>query len=337
MAIPDTNTFSMQDVQNEFGTFVTNLTTAVFEGVGEGGFDVGYNPNSFGENNNMLNFRNYGNVSTGRRGFSRTIDNYATAGAACNGVDVLGFDNNTTVSYHTGIGTIPAVGDTVYLAANGNAKLYVSGRYWGAFSDRSYTSVTFRTNVSGVVQDVLTCAPPTPVCLLSTNRTVTSPSNIAEDNGKLNIYYTDKISTLQYSLNGAAFIDAPVQTNPSGAWTLTGFSPGSGTIDFKQLNNWPNCTRSLNYTIVAPSFTIVPTGVDTSVSSDITILGTNNNITTRVYTIGTPGSLVLTSTSNPVDLSSLSNGTYRVQVTQSSPNILFPGPTNNDYVTITLF
>ncbi len=336
MAIPDTNTFSMQDVQNEFGTFVTNLTTAVFEGVGEGGFDVGYNPNSFGENNNMLNFRNYGNVSTGRRGFSRTIDNYATAGAACNGVDVLGFDNNTTVSYHTGIGTIPAVGDTVYLAANGNAKLYVSGRYWGAFSDRSYTSVTFRTNVSGVVQDVLTCAPPTPVCLLSTNRTVTSPSNIAGNNGKLNIYYTDKISTLQYSLNGAAFIDAPVQTNPSGAWTLTGFSPGSGTIDFKQLNNWPNCTRSLNYTIAAPPFTIVPTGVDTSVSSDITILGTNNNITTRVYVFAT-GALALTSTSNPVDLSSLANTTYRVQVQQASPNILFPGPTSNDYVTIILF
>ena len=335
MAIPDTDTFSMQDVQNEFGAFVTNLATAVFEGVGEGGFDVGYNPNAFGENNNMLNFRNYGNVSTGRRGFSRTTNNYSSASGACNAVDVLG-QGTMTVSYHNGTGTIPANGDTVFLAATGSAKLFTSGRYWGCFSDRSYTSVTFRTNVNGVAQDVTTCAPTAPVCLLSTNRTVTSPSNIAEDNGKLNIYYTDKISTLQYSLNGAAFIDAPVQTNPSGAFTLTGFSPGSGAINFKQLNNWPNCTRSLNYTIVAPSFTIVPTGVDTSVSSDITILGTNNNITTRVYSFAT-GALALTSTSNPVDLSSLANNTYRVQVTQASPNILFPGPTSNDYVTITLF
>ena len=336
MAIPDTNTFTLQQVVNEVGPPVGDTLVDSFNESNNLLFDVGYNPNSFGTKNNMLNFRNYGNVSLGRKGFSRTIDDYPTAGAACNGVDVLGFDNNTTVSYHTGTGTIPAVGDTVFLASTGSAKLFVSGRYWGAFSDRSYTSVTFRTNNAGVVQDVVTCAPPTPVCLLSTNRTVTSPSNIAEDNGKLNIYYTDKISTLQYSLNGAAFIDAPVQTNPSGAWTLTGFSPGSGTIDFKQLNNWPNCTRSLNYTIAAPPFTIVPTGVDTSVSSDITILGTNNNITTRVYVFAT-GALALTSTSNPVDLSSLANTTYRVQVQQASPNILFPGPTSNDYVTITLF
>jgi len=336
MAIPDTNTFTLQQVVNEIGPPVGDTLVDSFNESNNLLFDVGYNPNSFGTKNNMLNFRNYGNVSLGRKGFSRTTANYPTAGAACNGVDVLGFDNNTTVSYHTGIGTIPAVGDTVFIASTGSAKLFTSGRYWGAFSDRSYTSVTFRTNNAGVVQDVVTCAPPTPVCLLSTNRTVTSPSNIAEDNGKLNIYYTDKISTLQYSLDGAAFIDAPVQTNPSGAWTLTGFSPGSGTIDFKQLNNWPNCTRSLNYTIAAPPFTIVPTGVDTSVSSDITILGTNNNITTRVYVFAT-GALALTSTSNPVDLSSLANSTYRVQVTQASPNILFPGPTSNDYVTIALF
>ena len=137
MAIPDTNTFSMQDVQNEFGAFVTNLATAVFEGVGEGGFDVGYNPNSFGENNNMLNFRNYGNVSTGRRGFSRTTNSYSTAGGACNAVDVLG-QGTMTVSYHNGTGTIPANGDTVFLAANGSAKLFTSGKYWG-YSDNTFS------------------------------------------------------------------------------------------------------------------------------------------------------------------------------------------------------
>jgi len=61
MAIPNTITFSLQDVTNEiYGDANTgrNLSTC-FTDANSSDFDSDYNPNADGTNNNLLNFRNY--------------------------------------------------------------------------------------------------------------------------------------------------------------------------------------------------------------------------------------------------------------------------------------
>jgi len=60
MAVPDTDTFSLQDVITELGLAPDEGLVECFEEAIAGSFDSNYNPNADGTNNNLLNFRNYG-------------------------------------------------------------------------------------------------------------------------------------------------------------------------------------------------------------------------------------------------------------------------------------
>ena len=64
MAIPDTDTFSLQDVITEFGLASGDGLFECFEEAVAGSFDPSHNPNADGTDNNLLNFRNYGAGNT---------------------------------------------------------------------------------------------------------------------------------------------------------------------------------------------------------------------------------------------------------------------------------
>ena len=60
MAVPDTNTFNLRNVTDEFGLEDGDGLQDCFNDASSGSFDSSHNPNSDGTNNNLLNFRNYG-------------------------------------------------------------------------------------------------------------------------------------------------------------------------------------------------------------------------------------------------------------------------------------
>ena len=60
MAVPDTNTFNLRNVTDEFGLENGDGLIDCFNDASAGDFDSSHNPNSDGTNNNLLNFRNYG-------------------------------------------------------------------------------------------------------------------------------------------------------------------------------------------------------------------------------------------------------------------------------------
>ena len=64
MAVPDTNTFNLRDVTDEFGLGDGDSLQDCFNDSSAGDFDSDYNPNFFGTSNNLLNFRNYGGTES---------------------------------------------------------------------------------------------------------------------------------------------------------------------------------------------------------------------------------------------------------------------------------
>ena len=112
MAVPNTTTFSMQDVDTEIDppTSTPSLTQLITSANSIGEWDSDYS----GSKNSLLNFRNYG--ATSRTMF--TIDNsysYGNASSACS----LGTGTTLRDLWHTGSGTYPIVGDTIYQQATG--------------------------------------------------------------------------------------------------------------------------------------------------------------------------------------------------------------------------
>ena len=64
MAVPDTNTFNLINVTDEFGLGDGDSLQDCFNDSSAGDFDDDYNPNFFGTSNNLLNFRNYGGTES---------------------------------------------------------------------------------------------------------------------------------------------------------------------------------------------------------------------------------------------------------------------------------
>ena len=59
MGVPNTNTFDLRDVTDEFGLGSGDSLQDCFDDSSSGDFDPNHNPNSDGSSNNLLNFRNY--------------------------------------------------------------------------------------------------------------------------------------------------------------------------------------------------------------------------------------------------------------------------------------
>jgi len=112
MAVPDTDTFSLQDVSDEFSKIdpqpvdlercFTNATASQFDPAYEGSKD------------RLSNFRNYNgaNILTS---FSSTLGN-------SNQTTACGLAKNQTY-YHDGVNALPAIGDNVYSDSAGTTGL----------------------------------------------------------------------------------------------------------------------------------------------------------------------------------------------------------------------
>jgi len=86
MAVPNTSTFSLQDVANEFGLGGGDGLQECFDDSDDSEFDSSYNPNSDGTDNNLLNFRNYGGTLPVN---SYVIRKGLTSSAACAGTSFI--------------------------------------------------------------------------------------------------------------------------------------------------------------------------------------------------------------------------------------------------------
>ena len=325
MAVPDTNTFNLINVTDEFGLGSGDSLQDCFNDSSAGDFITSFNPNAFGLNNNLLNFRGYDGSDGSLTPFIYTEYNYAAESSACAAIDPI-LLAGMKLGYHDGSSSPLAVGDQVYeivtwpdtyQALTGGGQ----GQYWGG--SRNYTAQTFKADSSGVVTYVNNCAY-TGCGLLLLTVTTTKPYNIAANNGTLKVDYNFLAGTLQYNLNGGSWI-TPTQTVNSGSFTLTGFSPGNGTIYFRTFGAWPGCSVSRNYTVENANFFLSPGTVYKSVDPNFSVIGTTGTISTRVVS-NTTGGTALTTTANPINVNGLAVQSlgYSVYVTQSSPFVIYP-------------
>ena len=324
MAVPDTNTFNLINVTDALGLGSGDSLQDCFNDSSTGDFIESFNPNAWGLNNNLLNFRGYDGSSSSLTSFVYTASNYTFEGSACGAIDPI-LLVGMTIGLHNGSSANPVVGDQVYeYTTFPNTQPLTGGgqsKYWGS-AGGDYTAQTFKANSSGVVTYVNPCAY-TGCGILSLAVTADYPTNIAGDNGTLKIDYNFLQGTLQYNLNGGSWI-TPTQTVNSGSFTLTGFSPGSGIIYFRTFGAWPGCSFSRNYTI-EDRFFLNPATVYKSVDPNFSVIGTTGTISTRVAS-NTTGGTALTTTANPINVSGLpvqSLG-YSVYVTQTNPSVTYP-------------
>ncbi len=142
MAVPDTNTFTLQDVVTEVNPTTDDLVDCFADAVASK-FDSNYS----GSKNSLLNFRNYGAVTLTT--FHLTV-NTPKSSFAC-----YGTANN--VAYHNGgSNTIAAVGDTVYSNSAGTTT-YPAGTYGQTFYSGGYVGSRIVVNSSGVVTAYYLC------------------------------------------------------------------------------------------------------------------------------------------------------------------------------------
>jgi len=142
MAVPDTNTFTLQNVVTEVNPTTDDLVDCFADAVASK-FDSNYS----GSKNSLLNFRNYGAVTLTT--FHLTV-NTPKSTFAC-----YGTANN--VAYHDGDpNTIAAVGDTVYSDSAGTTT-YAAGTYGQTFYSGGYVGSRIVVDSSGVVTAYYLC------------------------------------------------------------------------------------------------------------------------------------------------------------------------------------
>jgi len=142
MAVPDTTTFTLQDVVTEVNPTTDDLVDCFADAVASK-FDSNYS----GSKNSLLNFRNYGAVTLTT--FHLTV-NTPKSSFAC-----YGTANN--VAYHDGAAnTIAAVGDTIYSNSAGTTT-YPAGTYGQTFYSGGYVGSRIVVNSSGVVTAYYLC------------------------------------------------------------------------------------------------------------------------------------------------------------------------------------
>jgi hypothetical protein len=111
MGVPDTTTFTLQDVVDEVNPTTDDLVDC-FDDAVAGDFDSSYGP---GDESNLLQFRNYGAGS-----LTSFLGSVWTTGNLC------GQTMNITY-YHNGSGTNPVVGDIVYTDSGGTSPYQYDG------------------------------------------------------------------------------------------------------------------------------------------------------------------------------------------------------------------
>lgn len=145
MAVPNTNTFTLQNVKTELATSADDLVT--FFSIAD---DAKFDPNYVGSKNSLLNFRNYGYGKTSTL-FVSSIASYASSSAACAGID----DYIGRYWMHDIGTTIPANGDIIYTDLDATTPFNGNSLYYKVNQGGINRSVQISS--TGVVMSVVNC------------------------------------------------------------------------------------------------------------------------------------------------------------------------------------
>lgn len=130
MPVPDTNTFSLEDVRLEIGLAATASLSSCFLNANAGGFDPLYE----GSKDRLSNFRNYNHSAGGLTTISLSYD-FSTSASACIALPPNNYYSNSanlsaaTVLYTDAAGTTSAV-----------AGYYSDQIIWKFWNGSSFTS-----------------------------------------------------------------------------------------------------------------------------------------------------------------------------------------------------
>lgn len=145
MAVPNTNTFTLQDVKTELATSSNDLVT--FFSIAD---DAKFDPNYKGSKNSLLNFRNYGFGKTATLLVS-SVASYSGSMGACYGVD----DYIDRYWMHD-IGTpIPTAGDIIYTDLDATNVFNGGNQYYKI--DQAGVKRSVQISSTGVVLYVVNC------------------------------------------------------------------------------------------------------------------------------------------------------------------------------------
>jgi hypothetical protein len=137
MGVPDTTTFTLQDVVTDINPTTDDLVDC-FADASASGFDPAYS----GSKNELLNFRNYNLSLTSISGSTTSV-----------GKPALGCTSTLdTTYYHDGASIFPVVSDIMYTDSGGTTLLV------GTYRTNSLTvSHVNTTDSSGIVTAVYVC------------------------------------------------------------------------------------------------------------------------------------------------------------------------------------
>ncbi len=113
MGVPNTTTFTLQDVVTEVNPTTDDLNDC-FSDADASYFNSAYE----GSKNQLLNFRDYGSQNA----LTSFLSNTSSPRNPCT------ITSSNTTFYHNGSGTFPAVGDIVYSDSAGTTPLFGGGR-----------------------------------------------------------------------------------------------------------------------------------------------------------------------------------------------------------------
>lgn len=138
MAVPDTNTFSLEDVRVDLGLSATASLADCFLNASASQFDPTYE----GSKDRLSNFRNYGNCITT---FAITLGSgsASTAAIACGQTINQSYWKNNNSSIISG--------HTIYTNSCGSSVLVGGAQYW------SDGSLSFQVSNLGVISNVQFC------------------------------------------------------------------------------------------------------------------------------------------------------------------------------------
>lgn len=118
MAVPNTDTFSLQDVVDEINPTTGSLDDCFVDAIASS-----FNSTYSGSKNSLLNFRNYGNTETLTAFQMTTQKYYNEANIDCG-------DSTYTTYYHNGSESYPQIGDIIYEDSSGTT--LHDGRFFGS-------------------------------------------------------------------------------------------------------------------------------------------------------------------------------------------------------------
>jgi len=148
MGVPDTTTFTLQDVADEFSLGTNDGLIDCFEEATSADFD----PNYSGDKDNLLNFRNYDGTAS-LPSFVGSLASSSAGVSPCNPPLTM----NITY-YHNGSGTYPVVGDTVYTNSSGSTP-YGSINMRAALPPNGGTALEMKAQ-DGIITTKQDCGPP---------------------------------------------------------------------------------------------------------------------------------------------------------------------------------